>query len=605
MKLRMRTATAVASVILAAASLVGCSTGSDTEAIDAGTSSSTSAAVTVSATQTAAEVLAANQDDDAEEADSSYQESDVVDITLSGTSAKSSGDGITIKGSTVTITAGGTYRLRGTLTDGQIVVDAADATVKLVLDGADISSSTTAAIAATAAEKLVVILADGSKNTLADSDSYADDAEVNAALFSAADLTIAGTGALTVNGKGNDGITGKDGVVIESGNVTVNALDDGIRGKDYLVINGGTLAVTSGGDGLKADNDTDADSGYISLTGGTVKITAQGDGADATTDLVVTGGTLDVLSGGGSTVGPNDETSTKGLRAGVISVLEAGTIKVNSADDAVHSDGAVHLNGADVSLASGDDGVHAETTLVIDDGTVKLTSTVEGLEAAHITVNGGDVRVVSSDDGVNASGSSADTADSGGGFGGGGGGEDVGDFSWVVTGGTLVVDSQGDGLDSNGTASISGGSVVVNGPEQGGNGALDVNGTFDVTGGVLLAAGSSGMAVAPSTDSEQAWLSATLDSTVAAGTTLQVVDSGGKVVATFVTSKSMQSLVFSSNKITSGKEYKIYSGGTASGTSIGGLAASGELGSATAVATVTSGVAPAGGGFGGGGGRGR
>ena len=82
----------------------------------------------------------------------------------------------------------------------------------------------------------MVVLADGSENTLSDTDSYADDAEANAALYSAGDLTIGGSGALTVTGNGNDAIAGKDGLVVEGGNITVEAADDGIRGKDYLVV---------------------------------------------------------------------------------------------------------------------------------------------------------------------------------------------------------------------------------------------------------------------------------------------------------------------------------------------------------------------------------
>ena len=133
----------------------------------------------------------------------------------------------------------------------------------------------------------------------------------------------------------------------------------------------------------------------------------------------------------------------------------------------------------------------------------------------------------------------------------------MGDFSLKVTGGTLV----------------------VNGPEAGGNGALDVNGSFTVSGGVLLAAGSAGMAVAPDEESGQGWLAATLDSPVAAGTTLHVV--------------------YSSSALESGSEYRIWSGGKASGEETGGMYSAGDLDGADEIATVTAGDAPEGG-FGGG-----
>ena len=523
---------------------------------------------------------------------------------------------VSVDGSTVTLTAAGTYVVKGTLA-GQVVIDAGDdADVTVVLDGAKITSSSTAAIAATSIDELTVLLADGSENTLADTASYADDADVNAALFSTGNLTLGGSGGLRVTGNGNDGIASKHGLLIESGTIAVEAADDGISGKDYVVVEGGSVTVTSGGDGIKADNDEDADSGYVDIAGGTVTVTSGGDGIDAATDVVMTGGTVAVTSGGGHATQPSDDASTKGIKSGVITVLEGGTVQVDSSDDAVHSDGAVRLAGARLTLASGDDAVHAEGGLQIDKGTVDVTASVEGLEGAAIAVTGGTVKVVASDDGVNAAGGAAETtettestdstdadadADAGGGGGDGapgggmGGGEAVGDFSLTVTGGTLVVDAEGDGLDSNGTASISGGTVVVNGPTDGGNGALDVNGDFTVTGGTLIAAGSAGMVVTPSAGSEQGWVSATLDAALPAGSTVQAVDADGSVLATFVTSKTVQNPTYSSSAITAGESYTISTGGTAGGDSIGGLASFGELGSATEVATVTAGEAPAGG----------
>ncbi|WP_330348901.1 carbohydrate-binding domain-containing protein [Streptomyces sp. NBC_00582] len=594
---RRRFAAALACAALAAAALTGCSFDATEET--AGGSESASAGTAVEGAQSAATVLAA--DKEAHDADLTEDASDAVDIALDGDSASVRGDGAEASGATVTITSGGTYRITGTLTDGQVVVDAPDATVRLVLDGARISSSTGAALAATDVDELVVVLADGTTNTLSDAPSHAEDAEVNAALFSAGDLTVGGGGTLTVKGNGGDGIASRDGLVLASGTIRVTAADDGVRGKDYLVVEDGELTVEAGGDGLTSDNEDDEDSGYVSLAGGAVDVTARGDGVAAATDLVVTGGRLTVAAGGGSGARPADDTSAKGVKAGVIAVLEEGTIAVDSADDAVHSDGAVHFAGATVTAASGDDGVHAEGDLVLDDGTVKVTRAEEGLEGKDIVVAGGSVSIVASDDGINASGGSGSSPE-----GGRGGGEGVGDFTVTVSGGSLVVDSEGDGLDSNGTAEITGGTVVVNGPQQGGNGALDVNGSLTVSGGTLLAAGSAGMAVAPDEDSGQGWLSATLDSSVPAGTTLHVVDADGAVVATYITAKQIQNVVYSSSAITSGATYRIYSGGSTSATDgTGGLyTRAGTLGSAEEIAAVTAGDAPQGGGFGGGGGPG-
>ncbi len=152
-----------------------------------------------------------------------------------------------------------------------------------------------------------------------------------------------------------------------------------------------------------------------------------------------------------------------------------------------------------------------------------------------------------------------------GGGGMGGGGEQVGDYSLTITGGTLVVDAEGDGLDSNGTVAMTGGTVVVDGPANSGNGALDVNGDFTVDGGTLVAAGSAGMVVSPSADSKQGWVSATLDNAVEAGTVIQIVNADNEVIATYTTSKRVQNVLLSTADISSGEEYSIYTGGTASG----------------------------------------
>ncbi len=190
---RRRLAGLAAFAVLGAGVLAGCSAAS-TSSTD---STSSAAAVAVSAAQSAEQVLAADKEaHSVEETDDDA--STATTITLDGDSASASGDGsagVTVDGSTVTITAEGTYLLTGSLSDGQVIIDAADAKVTLVLDGVDISSSSGAAIAATDADEVTVITAEGSENTLSDTDSYADDADVNAALYSAADLTLAGTGS--------------------------------------------------------------------------------------------------------------------------------------------------------------------------------------------------------------------------------------------------------------------------------------------------------------------------------------------------------------------------------------------------------------------------
>ncbi|HEY3436556.1 MAG TPA: carbohydrate-binding domain-containing protein, partial [Actinotalea sp.] len=222
----------------------------------AGTATST--ATTQTAAAVAATTTAENAPDHDDPADHVWDTATEQAIALSGATAQSTSDGVSVDGSTVTITAAGTYRISGSLTDGQIAVDTADAgIVRLVLDGASVSSSSGSALLVTDADEVMVVLADGSANSLSDGTGYVDTSadaaansstdQPNAALYSTAGLTIAGNGSLTVDGNSADGITSKDGLVITGGDITVTAVDDAIRGKDYVVIDDGTVTATAGG----------------------------------------------------------------------------------------------------------------------------------------------------------------------------------------------------------------------------------------------------------------------------------------------------------------------------------------------------------------------
>ena len=148
----------------------------------------------------------------------------------------------------------------------------------------------------------VLVLAEGTTNTLADGSTYADTGEdaATAALYSSDTLTITGTGSLDVTGSYDDGISSKNGLVI-TGNptITVNAADDGVRGKDYLLVSSGRLTVAAGGDGLKSSEDDDETKGFVALGAAAVTLTSGDDGVSATTDVTVDGTTLSVTAGGG------------------------------------------------------------------------------------------------------------------------------------------------------------------------------------------------------------------------------------------------------------------------------------------------------------------
>ena len=229
---------------------------------------------------------------------------------------------------------------------------------------------------------------------------------------------------------------------------------------------------------------------------------------------------MSIVAGSGHDATVAADASPKGVSGTVSVVVGGGELLVDAADDGIGSDGVVSIAGEALTLAAGDDGVHGDQALQISDGTLDITSSVEGLEAGLITIVGGDISVVASDDGVNASDPNATGEQAPGAA----ASTDVG---LVISGGTIVVDSGGDGLDANGFLTMTGGTAVVSGPTNDGNGALDVDGTFDVSGGTLLAAGASGMAMTPGADSAQSFVALTFDSTQSAGTVAHVLDADG------------------------------------------------------------------------------
>jgi hypothetical protein len=512
------------------------------------------------------------------------------------------GFGAVVDGNTVVVKFAGTYRVSGALNDGQILVNTkADGTVRLILAGVSLHCSANAPLFIKNADRAVLVLAADTENTLSDGAIRTledpNDEEPNAVIFTKENLTICGEGSLTVEASYLDGIAGKDGLLITGGTIVVDAVDDGIRGKDYLVIRGGDIAVTAGGKGLKADNDTDVTAGYVLIEAGAVNVTSQGDAIAATTDLLIAGGELTLTSGGGSGRSVSGTASAKALKAATSLVIDDGVFTIDSADDAVHCDASIAVNGGTFAIATADDGIHAEAALGINGGDIDITKCYEGLESTTvILLNDGTVHIVASDDGVNVG---TDTMGMGGGPGwggwpgmGGGGGNTAAASNcyFYINGGRLVITAAGDGIDINGSVVMTGGTVLINGPTANDNGALDYDSTFKIDGGFLIAAGSSGMAMAPSASSTQYSLLVRFNSTFQAGALFRIQASDGTEIVTFAPSKQYQTVAFSSPALKKSTSYTIYCNGSYAGTLEDGLYTNGTYtpGSKYANFTITS-----------------
>ena len=555
----------------------------------------------------------------------------VCSVTL-GDEVSVSGEGAWYENGVLYLTEGGVYRISGVISDGCIYIDAEEK-VKLLLDGLSVTNSKGAAIYCHSAKKLCVELAEGTENTLTDGSSYSfegieesadeDKDEPNAAFYSKSDVVFCGSGSLTVNGNYKGGIRCNDDLTVESGNITVTAVNNGIRGSDSVVIENGNVTVTAGKDGIRSTNDTDEDKGYILISGGNVTVNAGEDGIQAERDLSVTGGAVTVTTTGevaggndqdfggwghvwgGDTVGSEDGATSKGIKSGGAMVISGGEITVSSTDHCVHSAGTLNITDGVLTLSSSaGKGISAHGDLQIDGGKIDVLSSTEGIESkAMFTINGGEISVIATDDGLNSGGGSdwfgfSNSADEGG----------IHDM--YINGGFICINAAGDGIDSNGNITINGGTVLVNGPTSGGDGALDsgdFGNTITVNGGTLVAVGSLQMAENPSADSAQNSICAQLS--LNAGDTFALLDEDGNNVVVFTAEKQVQHIVISSPDIKTGGTYSLYTGVSVSGDSRGGLYDNGAevtAGESSVTVTVESAVTTYGnaGGFGGFGGHG-
>ena len=537
-----------------------------------------------------------------------YDESKAAVITLSGSGAACSSDAISVAGSTVTILDEGTYILSGSLTDGQIIVDApADAKTQLVLRNVSVHSGSSAALYVRGADKVVVTLE--GENTLSCGESFTaiDENNIDGAVYAKSDLTFNGSGSLAVSAPAGHGIVGKDDVVFAGGSYAITSASHGVDANDSVRCVGAALTVDAGKDAIHAENADDAALGFVYIESGTFALEAEGDGLSAGAAMTVLDGSFDILCGGGSENGAQqssdnwggfggggmmpgmpgghgpggkgpggvsfntvttteDSTSMKGVKAGTELTVSGGSFTIDSADDALHSNGNMTLSGGSFTIASGDDGVHAEENLTISDGTLTITESYEGLEGLHILVNGGKITLTASDDGINAAGGT-DQSGTGGRdqFGGGmmPGGMSAGSGSITISGGEIYMNASGDGLDANGTLEISGGFTVVCGPTQGDTAVLDYDKTAVITGGTFIGTGSTMMAQTFSSSSQGVF--AVTCGSQPAGTNILLTDSDGNTVIDYTPELPFGLVILSSPEMISGAEYTV-TVGTASGT---------------------------------------
>ena len=469
-------------------------------------------------------------------------------ITLNGATAKVSGPGAYGYDGGVVISGGGTYVISGELSDGSITVDAySSSKVWILLDGVTVNCSDDACLIIDQADKVFLTLAEGSENCFISGAEYSEDAladNTDGAIFAHDDLTINGSGTLTVTAAYKHGIAANDDLVITGGSITVEAAADGIRANDSLRICNADITVTAGDDGVVTANE----SAYL--------------------------------------------------------YIESGTLTIDAKDDAIHTTGDITVDGGSITISAGDDGIHSDTAFAMTDGSILIEDCYEGIEAITINIAGGDITIYPGDDGLNANGGSGDGFGMMGGFGVGmrpdenadapdfAGGElpelsrnsdSESEQTWVhISGGTITIVNESaqdaDGIDSNGDIVISGGVIRVSLTDNSSNSALDYGsengGVCEISGGEIVACGSYAMAEGFDSTSEQCSILYNLSEGAAAGTTVSLEDLDGNVLLRYEVPCSFSSVNLSCPALELGESYRVVIGDSAEEITLAEIAAS-------------------------------
>ena len=380
--------------------------------------------------------------------------------------------------------------------------------------------------------------------------SYADAATKKNAK-AATESTLTNTeGATQIAASGDSIVVTGDGAVAENGKVTIRKagtyLLSGTLEEGQLLVDaeeGAEIILVF--DGFKISNSTDAP--LLFESGSSITLVLKDGSENVVTDLRSSA----------------EENQAAIYTKSDLTISGNGTLDVTgTAEDAIHSKTNVTVQGGTINLKAGDDAIHADETLTILDGKVTVLESEEGLEGLVVDIQGGDITVNASDDGLNASdGSGSDKAP----------GQATEGAAIRISGGVLTVKAGGDGIDSNGDLIISGGTVVVDGPSDGGNAPIDYDGKGVISGGTVFVSGDSGMFQSLNdSGSTQNSIVYYLSETQAAGTKVAVADSKGNVIyENNSTTQAFNTVLFSAADLKSGENYTVTVGEQSETASIG------------------------------------
>ncbi len=521
-------------------------------------------------------------------------------IALSDSGTTYEGAGVTVDEDKVTITNPGEYEVSGALSDGRLIIDVPSGTVHVTLAGVSITSEDKDAIYSKDAADVNITVADGTENTLIsgtegfeiEESELDDDGSIKnkqkSAIYVKGNLAITGEGTLGVTGYINNGIQAKGTLSVADANITIDAQNHGMKSGDEMTLLSGTYNIVSVEDAFQSDLN-------ITISDGTYQIEAGDDGIHADGELTIDNGTITIAK------------SNEGLEGHIVTIND-GTIDITSSDDGINAnDGSSTgfgmgggMNKQDFSgeapegmagdgtaptapegmagdgtaptapegmagdgtAPTAPEGMPEDGTMptapegMPEDGTMPTPpdgTDTESMEAPSMenAQNPDSTQEPSQDEENTEEESEVDTTTI---------------PELTINGGTIHVNAEGDGLDSNGNMTINGGEVYVDGPSNGGNSALDYgsenSGILTINGGTVVAIGMSDMLEAVDSTSTQESVMFVFSSTVNQGTEVKVADSNGNEIISFTPAKNADSVILSTPDMEQGVTYTFSYGGT-------------------------------------------
>lgn len=476
----------------------------------------------------------------------------------------------------------GIYALSGTL-NGALVVKGDANSITIILYNATINTLESQNVPAITFEKhsgeRILSAYENTVNSL--SDSIGDDDNGEGAIIQAkkSSLVLNGTGTLNLTSKGAEvtALKVKKDLAIYSLTLNINTTDHGIKAGELLSIHNANINIDALGDGIKTDVEAESETealeltsnpyaGYIYIENSNITVNSKDDGISANSLMKINNTldyTINVTTNGGApskiTEASSDNSDGKAIKVdGIVLVIDdvetellskcennyslyilGGNFIINSNSDAISSKGNLIIDDGNFDITSGDDGIHSEYITKINDGNILINNCYESIEGASVEIYGGNINVTSVDDGINAANSDLTNYP----------------YNIYIGGGNIIVNAQGDGVDSNGTIEFNGGTTIIYGPTSGANGSLDADRGILVNGGILVAFGPMGMIETPSSNSKQCSVVYALNGT--SNSTFKVTDSSNNVIFETTALKTYQSVVVSLPNFTIGQTYTL------------------------------------------------